>query len=92
MSIKSYSYKRKFSGEITFFFFFVFLPFLGLLPAAYGGSQVRDPIGAAATGLRQSHSNSGSELQLQHTPQLMATPDPQPTEQGQGLNPQPHGS
>jgi len=34
----------------------------------------------------------GSELRLQPTPQLMATPDPQPTEQGQGLNPQPHGS
>ena len=31
---------------------------------------------------------------LQPTPQLtaMATPDSQPTEQGQGSNPQPHGS
>ena len=26
-----------------------------------------------------------------YTPQLTATPDPQPTEQGQGLNPHPHG-
>ena len=26
------------------------------------------------------------------TPQLMAMPEPQPTEQGQGSNPQPHGS
>ena len=26
------------------------------------------------------------------TPQLTATPDLQPTEQGQGSNPQPHGS
>ena len=26
-------------------------------PAAYGGSQARGPIGAVATGLRQSHSN-----------------------------------
>ena len=28
---------------------------------------------------------------LQTAPRLMATPDPQPTEQGQGLNPHPHG-
>ena len=27
-------------------------------PAAYGGSQARGPIGAVATGLRQSHSNA----------------------------------
>ena len=44
-------------------------------PAAYGGSQARGPIGAVATGLRQSHSNSGSEPRLQPTPQLTATPD-----------------
>ena len=39
-------------------------------PAAYGGSQARGPIGAVATGLRQSHSNAGSEPRLQPTPQL----------------------
>ena len=61
-------------------------------PAAYGGSQARGLIGAVATGLLQSHSNTGSKPRLQSTPQLTATPDPQPTEQGQGLNPQPHGS
>ena len=33
-------------------------------PAAYGGSQARGQIGAVATGLRQSHSNVGSEPQL----------------------------
>ena len=44
-------------------------------PAAYGGSQARGLIGAVATGLRQSHSNAGSELRLQPTPQLTATPD-----------------
>ena len=49
-------------------------------------------IGNVAAGLRQSHSNVGSEPRLQPTPQLTATPDPQPTEQGQGLNLQPHGS
>ena len=77
---------------IIAFFFFVLLLFLGPLPVAHGGSQARGPIGAVAGGLRQSHSNSGSELHLQPTPQLMATPNHQPTEQGQGLNPQPHGS
>ena len=44
-------------------------------PAAYGGSQVRGLIRAVATGLRQSHSNLGSEARLQPTPQFMATPD-----------------
>jgi len=45
-------------------------------PAAYGGSQARGRIGAVATGLRQSHSNAGSEPRLQPTPQLPATQDP----------------
>ena len=57
---------------------------------SYGGSQARDPIGAVAAGLL--HSNEGSELPLQPTPQLAATPDPKPTEHGQGSNLQPHGS
>jgi len=38
-------------------FFFAFLPFLGLLPKAYGSSQARGPIGAVATSLFQSNSN-----------------------------------
>ena len=33
----------------------------------------------------------GSELSIQSTPQLMATPDPWPTEQDQGMNPHPQG-
>jgi len=44
-------------------------------PEAYGGSQARGRIGAVATGLRQRHSNTGSEPRLQATPQLTATPD-----------------
>ena len=36
---------------------------------AYGGPQARGPIGAVATGLRQSHSKVGSEPCLQPTPQ-----------------------
>uniref|UniRef100_A0A8W4FMI7 Dynein axonemal heavy chain 8 n=1 Tax=Sus scrofa TaxID=9823 RepID=A0A8W4FMI7_PIG len=65
-----------------FFFFFVFFFAISwAASAAYGDSQARGPIGAVATGLLQSHSNKGSEPRLQPTPQLMATPDPQPTEQ-----------
>ena len=45
-------------------------------PAAYGGSQARDLIGAVAASLPQSHGNAGSEPHLQPTPELMATPDP----------------
>ena len=59
---------------------------------AYGGSQARGLIGAAAAGLHQSHSSTGSELRLQSTPQLTAMLGPQPPEQGQGPNLQPHGS
>ena len=80
------------TGGISFFFFLSFLAISWAAPAAYGGSQARGQIGAAATGLRQSHSNAGSEPRLQPTPQLTATPDLQPTEQGQRPNLQPHGS
>ena len=60
---------------------------------ANGGSQARGLIRAIAASLHQSHSNTGSEPPcLRPTPQLTATPDPQPTEEGQGSNPQPHGS
>ena len=45
---------------------------------AYGGSQVRGQIGAAAVSLRHRHSNTGSEPHLRPTPQLTALPDPNP--------------
>ena len=51
-----------------------FLPFLELLPAACGDFQARGPIGAVATGLCQSHSNTGSKLRLQPTLQLTLDP------------------
>ena len=63
-------------------FNFIFLNFYFCLfmiswaaPAAYGGSQARGQIGAVATGLRQSHSNAGSEPHLRPTPQLTAMQD-----------------
>ena len=59
---------------------------------AYGGSQARGLTGAVAADLRQSHSNVRSEPRLRSAPQLTATPDPSPTERGQGSNLQPHGS
>ena len=58
-----------------FFFFFVFLSFR-VAPMAYGGSQTRGLIRAAAAGLRHSHSNTGPKPSLQLTPQLTAMPDP----------------
>ena len=70
--------------KYLFIYLFIFVFFVVVVvvvaiswaaPAAYGGSQARGPIGAVATGLRQSHSNAGSEPRLQPTPQLTATPD-----------------
>ena len=59
-----------------FVFFLLLLLFFWAAPVAYGASQARGQIGAVATGLRQSHSNTGSEPRLQPTPQLTATLDP----------------
>ena len=56
-------------------FLFFFFAFSRAASVAYGGSQARGPVGAVAAGLHQSHSNAGSELRLQPTPQLTATPD-----------------
>ena len=73
-------------------FVFCLFVFSRAAPGAYGGSQARGLITTVATGLHHSHSNAGSEPHLWPTPQLMATPDPSPTEQGRGSNPRPHGS
>ena len=43
---------------------------------AYGSSQAKGPIGAAAAGLHHSHSNMGSEPHLQSIPQFTAMLDP----------------
>ena len=58
---------------------------------AYGSSQARGQIRAVAASLHHSHSNDRSKLHLQPPPELPAMLDPQPTEQGQGSNPHPHG-
>ena len=50
--------------------------FFRAAPTACGGSRARGRIGAVAADLHHSHSNTGSELRLRPTPQLMATPDP----------------
>ena len=73
-----------------FFFFFFFLLFRASL-AAYGGSQARGWIRAAAAGLHHGHSKARSELCLRPTLQVRAMLDPWTTEQGQGSNTRPHG-
>jgi len=66
------------SDEFLFLFPFLFclFAFSRAASAACGDSQARGQIGAVATSLRQRHRNVGSELHLQPTPQLTATPDP----------------
>ena len=49
---------------LDLFFSFSFFACSRAAPTAYGGSQARDPIGAVAAGLCQSHSNAGSGLRL----------------------------
>ena len=61
---------------MVYFILFYFFALPRAAPMAYGGSQAKGLIGAVAADLGQSHSNSGSELRLQTTPQLTAMPDP----------------
>ena len=54
-----------FSIHFSFFVVVVFVfCFFRAAAEAYGGSQVRGPIGVVAASLRQSDSNVGSELRL----------------------------
>ena len=62
--------------ECGSFVLFVLFLLSRAAPAAYGGSQARGRIRAIAAGLRHSHSNAGSKLSLQPTPQLTAMRDP----------------
>ena len=72
---------------VILFFFFFFLPFRAAY-AAYGSSQAKGGIGAPAAGLYLSRVCDLHTAGLSHvcdlpTPQVMATPDPWPTEWGQ---------
>ena len=58
-------------------------------PMAYGSSQARGWIRTVTARLCHSHSNARSKPHMWTTPQLMAMPDPEPTEWGQGSNPHP---
>ena len=61
------------------FYLFIYFCLFRVAPAAYGNSQARGLIRAAAAGLGQTHSNAGSKpLSVTYTtgPQLTATPDP----------------
>ena len=62
--------------SLSFLIYLILFCFLGPHPAAYGSSQARSQIGATATSLYHSHSNTGYELHLQPTPPLTATLDP----------------
>ena len=48
--------QRLLGGQFSLTFFFLFRE----TPVAYGGSQAKGPIRAAAAGLHPSHSNAGS--------------------------------
>ena len=68
MSYQAYSS----TGIFLFFFIFLFFLLFRAALAAYGRSQARGRIRAAAADLRYSHSNMGSNPHLRLTPWLMA--------------------
>ena len=76
MDIPLYKYTNN-HCVIHFIFYFIFclFAFSRAAPPAYGGFQARGRNQAVAAGLHHSHSNLGSELGLQPTPQLTAMPD-----------------
>ena len=76
---------------VNFIFIYLFILLFRATHVAYGSFQARGPIRATAASLCHSQRNAGYEPRLQPTPQLMAMPDPQPTDQGQGSNPHPLG-
>ena len=53
-----------------------FSPFFRAIPVAYGNTQARGQITAAAASLHPRRSNPGAELYLRSMPQLAAMPDP----------------
>ena len=66
-------------GLTCYFLFFLSFFFLRAATVAYGDSQARVQIRAAAAGLHHSHIRTRSEVCQQPIPELKATPDPQRT-------------
>ena len=62
--------------QVFFLFLFLFFGLFGATPTAYGRSQARGQIRAAAASPHHNHNNTRSKTQLQPTPHLMATLDP----------------
>ena len=60
---------------MAFYFFYFFFIFRVTL-VAFGSSQARGPVGAAAAGLHHSYRSARSKLLPRPTPQLTATLDP----------------
>ena len=75
--LKQRSWIEIYSNIISgFLFVCLFVWLFRAVPIAYGGSQARGPIGAAAAGLHHSHSSTRSKPCLWPTSQVMATLDP----------------
>ena len=74
-----------------FFFFFFSFSLFRATQGVYGSLWARGQIGATAADLQHSHSNAGSKLHLQPTPQLTAMLDPWSIDWGLGSNPHLHG-
>ena len=68
-------------------FLFVLFCLFGVTPMAYASSQSKGWIRAATAGHSHRYSNTRSEPPLLLTPQLVATPDPWPTDHDQGIEP-----
>ena len=83
--------KHTLSTHIFFLSFWLACLLFKAALLAYGSSQARGQIGAAAASLCHSHGNTRSKPCLQLTPPLTAKPGPQPTERGQGSNMHPYG-
>ena len=71
-------YHHSYPGNFIYLFVLNFL--FTATPVAYGNSWARGRIGAVASGLHHNHGDIRSEVHLQTTPQLVAMPDPLPTE------------
>ena len=88
MAYKIHLVNVSYCNHYSFFFFFFFFQASSV---TYRSSQNRGRIGSMAASLQHSGSITGSEPLLWPTPQLMAMPDPWPTERGQRSNPHLHG-